>query len=122
MITTFKGKKITGMLTVMPENEYDYDEETKDIATLQTRRLKKIMGFGKRRAAKKTSTSSDFCIYGLNYMFEHDLIKREEIGAIVVTGLTPDYFIPHISNIIHGECNLPSDVICMDIPRGALAL
>ena len=107
MITTFKGKKITGMLTVMPENEYDYDEETKDIATLQTRRLKKIMGFGKRRAAKKTSTSSDFCIYGLNYMFEHDLIKREEIGAIVVTGLTPDYFIPHISNIIHGECNLP---------------
>lgn len=41
MITTFKGKKITGMLTVMPENEYDYDEETKEIATLQTRRLKK---------------------------------------------------------------------------------
>ena len=42
MIATFKGKKITGMLTVMPENEYDYDEETKEIATLQTRRLKKI--------------------------------------------------------------------------------
>jgi len=63
MITTFKGKKITGMLTVMPENEYDYDEETKEIATLQTRRLKKIMGFGKRRAAKETSTSSDFCLW-----------------------------------------------------------
>ena len=31
MITTFKGKKITGMLTEMPENEYDYDEETKEI-------------------------------------------------------------------------------------------
>ena len=30
MIATFKGKKITGMLTVMPENEYDYDEETKE--------------------------------------------------------------------------------------------
>ena len=65
MITTFKGKRISGMLTVMPENEYDYDEETKEIATLQTRRLKKIMGFGKRRAAKETSTSSDFCVYGL---------------------------------------------------------
>lgn len=120
MITTFKGKKITGMLTVMPENEYDYDEETKEIATLQTRRLKKIMGFGKRRAAKETSTSSDFCVYGLNYMFEHDMIKREEIGAVVVTGLTPDYFIPHISNIIHGECKLPEDVICMDIPQGCV--
>ena len=26
MIATFKGKKITGMLTVMPENEYDYEK------------------------------------------------------------------------------------------------
>lgn len=120
MITTFKGKKITGMLTVMPENEYDYDEETKPFATLQTRRLKRIMGFGKRRAAKADSTTSDYCIYGLNYLLDKGYIKRDEIGAIVVTGLTPDYFIPHVSNIIHGECNLPLDVICMDIPQGCV--
>lgn len=120
MITTFHGKKITGMLTVMPENEYDYDEETKPFATLQTRRLKRIMGFGKRRAAKADSTSSDYCIYGLNYLFEKGYLKREEIGAIVVTGLTPDYFIPHVSNIIHGECGLATDVICMDIPQGCV--
>lgn len=118
MITTFHGKKITGMLTVMPENEYDYDEETKPFATLQTRRLKRIMGFGKRRAAKADATSSDYCIYGLNYLFEKGYLKREEIGAIVVTGLTPDYFIPHVSNIIHGECDLPTDVVCIDIPQG----
>lgn len=120
MITTFHGKRISGMLTVLPETEYDYDEETKEFATLQTRRLKKIMGFGKRRAAKKNSTSSDFCIYGLNYMLEKGYIKKDEIGAIVVTGLTPDYFIPHVSNIIHGECNLNPDVICMDIPQGCV--
>lgn len=120
MITTLKGKRIAGMLTVLPENEYDYDEETKPFATLQTKRLKRIMGFGKRRAAKSDSTTSDFCIYGLNYMLEKGYIKKEEIGAIVVTGLTPDYFIPHVSNIIHGECDLPSDVICMDIPQGCV--
>ncbi len=120
MITTFHGKKITGMLAVMPENEYDYDEETKAFATLQTRRLKRIMGFGKRRAAKSTSTVSDFCLYGLNYLFEKNLLRKEEIGAIVVTSLTPDYFIPHISNIIHGECGLAPDVICMDIPQGCV--
>ncbi|MCH5265265.1 MAG: hypothetical protein J1F02_05150 [Lachnospiraceae bacterium] len=118
MITTIKGKKITGILTVMPENEYDYDEETKPFATLQTKRLKRIMGFGKRRAAKADSTASDYCVYGLNYLLNKGYIKKEEIGAIVVTGLTPDYFIPHVSNIIHGECNLPQDVICIDIPQG----
>lgn len=53
MITTFKGKKITGMLTVMPENEYDYDEETKDIATLQTRRLKKNHGIRETKSSEK---------------------------------------------------------------------
>jgi len=120
MITTFYGKKITGMLTVMPENEYDYDEETKAFATLQTKRLKRIMGFGKRRAAKKSSTVSEYCIYGLNYLLEKELIRKEEIGAIVVTGLTPDYFIPHVSNIIHGECGLGTDVLCMDIPQGCV--
>ena len=117
MISTFHGKKITSMLTVMPENEYDYDEETKPFATLQTKRLKRIMGFGKRRAAKETSTVSDFCIYGLNYMLDNNWIKKNEIGAIVVIGVTPDYFIPHVSNIIHGECGLENDVICIDIPQ-----
>ena len=52
MLVKFSGKRISGVLGLLPENEYDYDEETKDFATLQTRRLKKIMGFGKRRAAK----------------------------------------------------------------------
>ena len=108
------------MLTIMPENEYDYDEETKPFATLQTKRLKRIMGFGKRRAAKADSATSDFCIYGLNYMLDKGYIRKEEIGAIVVTGLTPDYFVPHISNIIHGECGLPRDVICVDIPQGCV--
>ena len=122
MITSFSKKRISGMLTVMPENEYDYDEETKPFANLQTKRLKKIMGFGKRRAAKADSTVSDFCIFGLNYMLDREYIKREEIGAIVVTGLTPDYFIPHVSNIIHGECALPQDVICMDIPQGCVGV
>ncbi len=120
MITTFQGKRISGMLAVLPETEYDYDEETKEFATLQTRRLKKVMGFGKRRAAKADSVSSDFCIYGLNYMIEKGYIQKDEIGAIIVTGLTPDYFIPHVSNIVHGECGLNRDVVCMDIPQGCV--
>ena len=56
MITTFHGKQITGMLAAVPETEYDFDQETAHFADLQTRRLKRIMGFGKRRAAKKHRT------------------------------------------------------------------
>lgn len=118
MITTFHGKKITGMLAVLPENEYDYDQETAPFADLQTRRLKRIMGFGKRRAAKANTTSADFCQFGLRYLLEHSLIKKEDIGAVIVLGLTPDYFVPHNSNILHGQFGLAEDVLCIDIPQG----
>ena len=105
----------------MPETEYDFDEETKDFATPQTRRLKKIMGFNKRRAAKNTTTTTDLCEYGLKYLLDHKMVDTKEIGAIVVVSATPDYFIPHMSNIIHGNFDFPQDVICMDIAQGCAA-
>lgn len=121
MITTFKNKKISGMLGILPENEYDYDEETKDFASIQTRRLKKIMGFGKRRAAKETTTTCDLLLEGMKYILDKKYITQDEIGAIIVVSLTPDYFLPQISNIIQGECGFSKDVVCMDIPQGCSA-
>lgn len=118
MITTFKGKRIAGMLAVLPETEYDYDEETAHFATLQTRRLKRIMGFGKRRSAKAATTTGDLCHYAMQYLLDEGLVKKEEVGALIVLGLTPDYFIPHNSNILHGDFGFANDVICMDIPQG----
>lgn len=121
MITTFSGKRISGVLGILPETEYDFDEETKDFATPQTRRLKKIMGFNKRRAAKCSTTTSDLCEYGLRYLINNNKIDLNEVGAIVVVSATPDYFIPHMSNIIHGDFDFPTDVICMDIAQGCAA-
>ena len=68
--------------------------------------------------AKETSTVSDFAVYGLNYMLDNEWIKKEEIGAVVTVTLCPDYFVPHISNIVQAECDLDTDVICFDIAQG----
>lgn len=121
MKTVFEGKRIAGVLGILPETEYIFDEETKDFATSQTRRLKKIMGFNKRRAAKPTTTTSDLCKAGLQHLLDNNLVNLDEIGAIVVVTATPDYFIPHISNIIHGDFDFKNDVICMDIAQGCAA-
>lgn len=120
MDAVFKGKKISGILSILPETESFFDDEVGnyDFPPKQTMRLKGIMGFHKHRLAKKDSTASAFCIAGLNYLIESEKIKKEEIGAIIVVTLSPDYFLPHISNIIHGECRLGEDVLCMDIPQG----
>lgn len=120
MDAVFRKKKISGILTVLPETESYFDDEIRnyDFPEKQTRRLKKVMGFHKHRLAKEKSTASDFCVEGLNYLLEHGKIRKAEIGAVVAVGLSPDYFLPQVSNIIHGKCGLAKDVLCIDMPQG----
>lgn len=120
MKAVFKGKKISGILGILPEEVRYFDDEVDNYSfpPKQTLRLKKVMGFEKHRLAKADSTASDFCVFGLKHLLAEGKIKKNEIGAIVVVTLSPDYFVPHVSNIIHGECGLPEDVLCMDIAQG----
>lgn len=120
MQTFFSRKRISAMLGILPEKEGFFDDEVGNYSfpPRQTMRLKKIMGFHKHRLSKDTSTVSDFAVYGMNYMLEHDWIQREEIGAVVVVTLCPDYFVPHIGNIIQAECGLNRDVLCVDLAQG----
>ncbi len=117
MITTIDGMHVSGVLAVLPETEYIYDEETAHFATPATRRLKRVMGFNKRRAAKDTTTSCDLCLYGIRYLIDSGLLHCDEIGAVLVLSVTPDYYMPQMSNIIHGELGLANDVVCMDISQ-----
>jgi len=78
----------------------------------------RIMGYEKHRISKPDTSTSDLCVFGLNSLLDRNLIRREEIGAVVAVTLTPDHFVPHVSNIVQGRCNLPHDVLCMDIMQG----
>jgi len=120
MQTTFKNKRVSSILGILPEKISLFDDEVDNYTfpAKQTMRLKKIMGFNAHRISKDSTTVSDFAIAGLEYMFANGWIKKEEIGAIVVVTLCPDHFLPHISNIIQGECNLSHDVLCLDIAQG----
>lgn len=120
MKTVFHNKRIAGILTVLPEREILFDDEVNYYAfpEKQTMRLKKTMGFEKHRIAKPETASSDLAVFGVRHLLESGAVKREDIGAIVVVTVTPDHFIPHVSNIIQGECDFDTDVMCMDIAQG----
>lgn len=120
MQTTFKNKKISMMLGILPENEYYFEDEVGNYSfpEKQTLRLKKVMGYEKHRLAKDTSTVSDFGVFGVQYMLDEEWITKDEIGAIIVVSLCPDHFVPQNSNIIQGRLKLDSDIICMDIAQG----
>ena len=120
MKITFHGKKVAGILSVLPEKEVYFEEEVGNYSfpEKQTLRLKKIMGYEKHRISKPETATSDLCVFGLNSLLDRTMLRREEIGAVVVVTLTPDHFVPHSEQHRSGRCNLPHDVLCLDIMQG----
>ena len=86
MKTVFKGKRITSVLGLLPENISYFADEVNNYTfpPKQTMRLKKIMGFESHRMAKADSFASDFCLYGLRYLLEKGVIDKKEIGACLL--------------------------------------
>lgn len=116
----FKNKKITGILTILPEKEIKFEDELDNynFSKSQSMKLKLVMGYDKRRVIKDGTTCSDLCIFGLNYLFEKNLLKKEDIDALVLVTQSPDYFMPPTSHVIHGKLDLKQDMVCMDINQG----
>ncbi len=113
----FQGKKITGVLSVLPENEVDFDDEIEnyDFSRSQSMKLKLIMGYGKRKVVEKGTTVSDLCVFGMNYLFQNKLLDKNEIDAIVLVTQSPDHFVPPTTHIIHGRLGLKEDIALVDI-------
>jgi 3-oxoacyl-[acyl-carrier-protein] synthase-3 len=120
MRLSFKNKRISGILSVLPKNEVHFSEEigNYNFTEKQSIKLGKIMGYGTQRIADKETSVSDLCVFGMNYLFENQLLDKDSIGAVVLCTQSPDYFLPATSNVISGRLALGQDVISMDINQG----
>lgn len=120
MVTKYNDKRISSIYSVIPKNEADFMDEADNysFSESQMKKLKKVMGFDKRRIALEGETVGDYAICGIRQMLNDGVIKESEIGAIIVTTTSPDYFIPPISNVIHGQFDFDHDTVCVDISQG----
>jgi len=120
MNLTFLNKKITGLLTVLPNDEYKFEDEMKNynFSAAQSMKLKKIMGYNTHRVFKDGVTTSDICVFGLEYLFNNNLLKKEDIDAMILVTQSPDYFLPPTSSVIQGKLGLKKDLFCLDINQG----
>lgn len=116
----FKNKKITGILTVLPKRIVPFEEEMGDynFPEKKSLRLKKVMGYNTHRVASEGQCSSDFCIYGLQYLFDNGMLEKDSIDALILVTQSPDYYMPPTSNLIQGHFNMKNDMICLDINQG----
>jgi 3-oxoacyl-[acyl-carrier-protein] synthase-3 len=114
---TFHRKRISGVLVVVPANERSFVEEMKNFNFPEARslKLKEVMGYDKRRVVDPGVCVSDLAVFGLQQLFERNLLKREEIDALLLVTQTPDHFMPATSSLIQGRLGLKQDMLCLDI-------
>jgi 3-oxoacyl-[acyl-carrier-protein] synthase-3 len=116
----FDKKKISGILTILPENEVKFEDgmENYNFSASKSLKLKYTMGYNLRRVVKDGVCISDLLIFGFNYLFENNLLQKDDIDAIILVTQSPDYIMPPTSNIIQGKLGLKNDIICLDINQG----
>ena len=117
---TFKNKRVSGILTVLPKKAVKFEDEMANynFSPAKSMKLKLAMGYNQHRIAEPGQCSSDFCIHGLQYLFDNKLLKKEDIDALLFVSQSPDYYMPPTSNLIHGHFGLKHDCLCMDINQG----
>lgn len=117
---TFKNKRVSGILTILPKKAVKFEEEMGNysFSPAKCMKLKLAMGYNEHRIAERGQCSSDFCKFGLQYLFDNGMLAKEEIDALLFVSQSADYYMPPTSNIIHGHFGLKQDCLCMDINQG----
>jgi len=117
---TYHNKRISGILTVLPKREVTFEEEMENynFSPAKSLKLKLAMGYNKHHIVEEGTNVSDLCIFGINYLLDNDLLKKEDISALLLVTQSPEHFMPPTSNIIQGKLGLETDVLCLDINQG----
>jgi 3-oxoacyl-[acyl-carrier-protein] synthase-3 len=92
--------------------------ENYNFSTAKSLKLKMAMGYNTHRIVEDNVSSSDLAFFGLNYLFDNNLLNKEDLDALILVTQSPDYFMPPTSNIVQGMLGLKKDMICLDINQG----
>jgi 3-oxoacyl-[acyl-carrier-protein] synthase-3 len=76
------------------------------------------MGYDKHRLVEPGVCVSDLAVFGLQHLFDRELLQRDEMDALILVTQSPDHFMPPTSSIIQGRLNLKHDLFCLDINQG----
>ena len=116
----FNHVKISGISVVVPEKEINiYDEaEYYDNNIKKIDRMRKMVGFWKRRVVDTGVTPSDLAIQAAETLIADMNINKSEIDAVVFVRQRPDFRQPAVSYFIHNQLGLPNTTAVFDVTQG----
>lgn len=122
MIAQFKHVKISGILTVVPEKEINiYDEvEYYGNSVKKVDRMRKMVGFYKRRVADDDCTAKDFAYDAAQKLIQKMQLDKNSIDALVFVVQQPDVIAPATAYFLHQKLGLSDDCIATDVNQGCV--
>ena len=122
VFSKFEHAKITGISVVVPQKEINiYDEaEYYDNSIKKIDRMRKMVGFWKRRVADATTTPADLAYNAAQNLIKDMNIDKNTIDALIFIVQCPDYTNPSTAYFIHNKLNLSQKCIATDINQGCV--
>ncbi len=113
----FNNLKISGVFVVLPEKEYLFEDDMhfNALSEKRNRALATMMGYERHRFFKSRSCTSEVVGWGLTTLFEKQFLQKDEIVALIVSNMSPDFIMPGTSKIIAKICGLQNDILTIDI-------
>ena len=75
----------------------------------------KAIGIQKRAKALNGTSSLDLCLSCAKKMLDDEIIRTEEIGAVIFVTYTPERLLPFNAARVQSELGLKNDVVAFDI-------
>ena len=119
-LCSFSNVRISGISTVVPENEiciYDEKEYYND-SIKKIDRLRKMVGCFKRRVVDEKTTASDLSICAAENLISEMQLDRNSLDALVFVVQKPDYNAPATAYYIHNKLGLSVNTPAFDINNG----
>lgn len=103
--------KIKKIYVAFPKNTRTYEEDMPHLDAKKLKIAKENIGINKRYITDESTYASDLCIAALKEALKGD----EDIEAMIVVSLTPDYLVPKLSSIISNKLNLNHNILLIDM-------
>lgn len=116
----FFNKYIKAISCSLPKTKGLFDEEAKNynFPLKKSMLLKDIIGLNTHCISSDEQFSSTFAISALKDIFDKNIIKPNELDAIIYVTQTPDFFIPQTSSVLHKTLGLKEDILTFDLTFG----
>lgn len=120
VLSKFEHVKISGISVVVPEKEINiYDEaEYYGGSIKKIDRMRKMVGFWKRRVVDEDVTASDLSIQAAERLIKEMNIDKNSIDALIFVVQRPDHSAPANAFYIHDKLGLSQNCLAYDIRQG----